>query len=56
MNKKQAKEVTKYIIDTLNYLDGRGIVFEDEKLAKETLSGSERAKYEVLEGIIKGTE
>lgn len=54
MNKTQAKKVTKYIIDVLWYLDGKGIIFTDDKLVKEALANSESAKYFSLERIIKG--
>jgi len=31
------KEVVKYLVELLNYLDGRGIIFTDEGLVKEAL-------------------
>jgi hypothetical protein len=35
--KTKTKVITKYIIDLLDFLDGRGIIITDEELVKETL-------------------
>ena len=34
-----AKKEIKKLIELLNYLDGRGIVFEDEELLKKEVEG-----------------
>ena len=54
MNKKQASQVTQYILNWLEGLDGKGIVFEDSLLVKKQLKDAEEVGYPALEQIIKG--
>ena len=53
MTQKQAKQITKYMLKWLDYLDGRGIVFEDTNLVKKELIIAEAGGYPDLESILK---
>jgi len=53
MTGKQAKQITRYILNTLEYLDGRGIVFTDRKLVREALKPNEEGRYPNLDQILK---
>ena len=49
--KTKTKAITKYIIDLLDFLDGRGIIVTDEELVEETLKNY-AGDFENLKRII----
>lgn len=53
MTQAQAKKVTKYFMDWLEYLDGRGIILTDKDMARKELSIVENSGYKTLERIFK---
>lgn len=51
MEKDNTKEITEYIVETLNFLDGQGIIFTDEELVRTALK--EMGNFSNLKKIVK---
>ncbi len=46
MDKQTKKKVDNYIVDLLEFLDGRGIIFTDESLVREALRERDYSRLE----------